>query len=64
MSAEPRIIEVTGKITLSDGSVSEFDIYADGGWQQWGATRERLGQTVDAVSAMAEAVIDMFEEEE
>lgn len=51
-----KITEITGKITLADGSVSEFTIGTDGGWQQWGATTERLGQTTDALEAMARAL--------
>jgi len=53
---------ITGTITLADGSTSEFSVNNEYGWQQWGATTERLGRTVGIVEAMAEAVFDMTEE--
>lgn len=49
--------EVKGTIVLTDGTESEFTIGTDGGWQQWGATRERLGRTVDALEAMVSGLL-------
>ena len=48
--------KVEGTITLADGTTSEFLIGVDGGWSQWGATRERLGQSVDVVEALKEGL--------
>ena len=54
-----KITEVKGTITLADGTISEFLIGTDGNWQQWGAvTTERLGRTVDALDAMARALME------
>ena len=50
--------EITGTITQTDGTVSQFTIGRDGVWQQWGATRERLGETVDALDAMVAGLFD------
>lgn len=49
------ITEITGTITLADGSTSEFSIDAGCGleWSQWGAGESRLWQTTDALEAMA-----------
>ena len=51
------ITGITGKITMSDGTVSDFTIDVDG-WQQWGAVRERLGDSVHAVEVMHRALIE------
>lgn len=51
---------VKGTITLPDGSTSEFVIDPETGWQQWGASTGRLGQTSDLITAMAEAVREHF----
>lgn len=48
------IRHITGTITLDDGSVSEFTLDGDG-YQQWGASRERLAETVDALSTIVYA---------
>lgn len=48
---------IKGTITLTDGSESEFQITSDGNWFQWGATTERLGESMDAVEAMTKAVV-------
>lgn len=53
-----KIQTVEGVITLADGSTSAFIIGRDGGWQQWGATQERAGRTVDALESMAGALMD------
>lgn len=62
------VYEVKGTITLADGSVSEFLIERDTGYQQWGAnTAARLGLTTRLLEAMTEAVVEHFpdtEEEE
>jgi hypothetical protein len=49
---------ITGKITLSDGSETEFSITAEVGWQQWGNIPEKLGDTVDLMDALADAACD------
>ncbi|WP_457066888.1 hypothetical protein [Mycobacteroides abscessus] len=49
---------IKGAITLTDGSVSEFQITSDGNWFQWGAMTERLGKSMDVVEALAKAVIN------
>jgi hypothetical protein len=53
-----KVKEIRGTITLADGSTSEFSIGIDGGWQQWGATTERLGTSVDVVEAMTLGLFD------
>lgn len=52
-----KISEITGTITLADGSTSAFRVFTDGGWQQWDANAERLGQTTDALEAMSNALM-------
>lgn len=54
--SDPKVASVSGTITLADGSVSEFVIGTDYGWQQWGATRERLGTTVGVLEGMVEGM--------
>ncbi|SIB67787.1 hypothetical protein [Mycobacteroides abscessus] len=49
---------IKGTIKLTDGSESEFQITSDGNWFQWGATTERLGESVDVVEALAKAAIN------
>lgn len=56
MSVHPTYIE--GKVTLSDGRTVEFSIGADLGWQQWGATQDTCGETVDLMDALAAAAND------
>ena len=59
---------ITGTITLPDGSASNFSIGKDGGWQQWGAHPERLGETVEVLEAMTNGLLEaglmMSEDEE
>jgi hypothetical protein len=45
---------IAGKVTLSDGSVTEFNIMPEYGWQQWGNYREQLVVTVDLMEAIQE----------
>lgn len=45
--------QIKGTITLSDGSESEFSIFDNNEWHQWGAETKRLGQTVDVIEAIA-----------
>ncbi|QXN74361.1 hypothetical protein SEA_CAFASSO_146 [Gordonia phage Cafasso] len=52
------VTEVKGVITTSDGRTREFSIVADGGWMQWGADREDCGNSVDALDAMATALLE------
>lgn len=49
-----KIREIRGTITLDDGTTSAFTIDGDG-YQQWGADRARLGETVDALSTIVYA---------
>ena len=53
-----KITEVKGTITMADGSTSEFRIFTDGGWSQWGANTVRLAETGVALDAMANALMD------
>ena len=55
------IAEVKGTIVLADGSTSEFSIFKDAGWIQWGAARDRLGKTSEAVEKMALAIVHRLE---
>jgi hypothetical protein len=63
---------ITGKVTLSDGSETEFSIQPDLGWQQWGNYTEKLGATSDLMEELANAAYeaglrdadDDFEDEE
>lgn len=52
--------EVTGTITLMDGTRSEFRVLTtdDGYWQQWGATGDRLQLTAELVEAVHHAALD------
>ena len=59
-----KVAEIRGEITLADGTRSEFSIHKDVGWQQWGAARERLGQTVDVVVTIAQATEEWLDYEE
>lgn len=52
------ITSVKGVITTSDGQTREFEIVDDGGWMQWGNSQERLGDTVDALNAMAQVLME------
>lgn len=53
-----KISRITGTITLTDGTTSEFSIETDGGWQQWAAEPGRLGRTVDAMEALTRALFE------
>lgn len=53
-----KITLIKGVIETADGNYSEFTIATDGGWQQWGASKERLGHTVGAMEAMARALME------
>ena len=50
-SEDPRVETISGIITLEDGSTSQFFLSVDG-YSQWGANRERLGQTVHVMDAL------------
>ena len=60
------IERIEGTIKMEDGTVSSFSIHGDNAtWFQWGATRERLGLTSQALSDMADAARPhMFEMDE
>lgn len=53
-----KILSVEGVIVTADGVRREFSIGPDGGWQQWGATTEDLGNTVYALEAMSNALLE------
>lgn len=53
-----KITEITGRIVADDGTVTEFSIFKDAGWQQWGERTEVLGTRVDVLEAMAQAAAD------
>lgn len=57
------ITYITGEITTADGEKREFSITAGLGWQQWGNTTDRLGDTVDALEAITEAVAEHMADE-
>lgn len=50
--------EISGTITLTDGTTSSFSITGEGGWQQWGASDKRLGASVDIMEAMTLGLYD------
>lgn len=52
-----RVVYIKGTIALTDGSTSEFLITAEG-TQQWGADTPRLGESVEVVEALTEALIE------
>lgn len=54
---EARITEIAGTITTSDGVTRQFYISGEGG-SQWGATREQLGDTVDALEDVCKALAE------
>lgn len=58
MSDTAKVTEIKGTIVLADGSTSEFSLIEDYGWQQWGASNERLGQTVEVLEAMVAGLKD------
>lgn len=56
-------IEIEGTITLEDyepehDKTSKFSIASAGDWFQWGATTDRLCQTVNIVEAMQNALTE------
>lgn len=53
-----KVAAINGTITMTDGTVSEFSITTDGGWQQWGTPRQRLGESVDAMEAMVRGLLE------
>lgn len=52
-----KVTEVQGTITLADGSTREFRIGTGGVWSQWGADRNALGASVEAVDAMVQGLL-------
>lgn len=50
--------EITGKIVLADGREVEFNIFSDGGYQQWGAAYETLCDTSPIIQCLSEALCD------
>lgn len=58
------IESITGVITTVDGETRQFHILPETGWHQWGNATEKLGDTVDALEAMTEGVMDYMGTEE
>lgn len=56
--SDQRVASISGKITLEDGSVSEFHIGTDFGWSQWGADIPRMGESVGILEAMIKGLQD------
>lgn len=54
---ERRAMRIMGTITYK-GEDSAFSIEDDGGWQQWGASTERLGMTVEHMETIARALME------
>lgn len=50
-----KIESIEGEITLADGTVSKFS-FGSLGWQQWGATDDRLWRTSGYMSAIESAL--------
>lgn len=59
--SKPTYIALT--ITLADGSESKASIQVDGGWQQWGASTEQLGETVELMESLARVAAEYLAEE-
>lgn len=57
-------MRIEGTITLDDGSTSEFSLDLEYGWQQFGASPERLGRTVTLMDALESAMFDVRAEYE
>jgi hypothetical protein len=53
-----KVREIKGVITLTDGTTSEFRIGIDAGWQQWGASQERLAETSAVMDALVYGLTD------
>jgi hypothetical protein len=51
-------VSITGKVTLSDGSATEFSIDPDITWNQWGNNPSKMGDTVNLMDALATAAGD------
>lgn len=53
-----KIKGIEGTITLTDGSTSMFYLGEDGGWSQWGADHERLGETGHVLDSIAQTLME------
>lgn len=51
------ISEVKGTVVLTDGTEVQFSLDGES-YSQWGAETSKLGETVDAVSAMQNVLIE------
>lgn len=58
MERNNKIDEITGTITLKDGSTSNFRIGTDGVWMQGGNTSARLAETSEALDSMARVLME------
>jgi len=50
-------IKIVGTITIDD-QLSEFECSNEEAWFQWGATQERLSESVPIVEAISQALQD------
>ena len=51
-------VKIEGTITIDDVE-SKFDISTDEGWSQWGASTERLCESMPVVEALAHAILEL-----
>lgn len=49
---------IEGKITMADGTVSEFSLSPDGTYGQWGLSTPLLGNRVAVIEAMREGLAE------
>lgn len=50
---------ISGTITGTDGSATEFAFIAEhGGYSQWGGSQQELGERVEYLDAMADALAE------
>ena len=53
-----KVVEIKGTIETADGTTTEFSIFKDFGWSQWGGTTAELGTRVDVLEAMVDGLKD------
>jgi hypothetical protein len=53
-----KIETIHGTLKTTDGKIRAFSISRDGTWSQWGEGTEALGDTVEALEAMSEILIE------
>ena len=55
----PPNVSISGTITIDDVE-SSFDCDLENGWNQWGATTERLCESQPVVEAILKALIESY----